>query len=336
MSAQRVLYIASDSDDYQSDALFHGLRSVLGERVVDIPRRDQLYRDYPETLRRGRYGRGFTLYGLLDDIPLDRTSTWERLGDGEYDLVVIGDIWRCWGAYVQFARFASQGVRFAVVDGADAPAPYPYAGRWWRDRRSWLLPRAHTRVPYFKRELTPETRWFRSFLTTPPPVARRLGPLRNMHPISFGIPEQHVVDAPPPKTKDFTAHVIDPEVAARVGGATSYAFEDQDAYYADLRASRFGVTIKREGWDALRHYELAAAGLVLCFRDLDAKPRTCAPHGLDRSNCLVYRDADDLLRQIDALDDTRYAELQHGSLTWARANTTRALAERFLRTLEVS
>ena len=68
-----------------------------------------------------------------------------------------------------------------------------------------------------------------------------------MHPISFGIPEQHVVDAPPPKTQDFPAHVIDPEVAARVGGATSYAFADQDAYYADLRASRFGVTIKREG-----------------------------------------------------------------------------------------
>ena len=336
MSEPRILYVASDSDDYQSDALFHGLRTVLGERVVDIPRRDQLYSDYPEAWRRQRYGRGFTLYGLLDDLPLDRTSSWERLAGGEYDVVVIADIWRCWGAYVQLLRFADEGVRIVVVDGADTPAPYPYAGQWWRDRRSWLLPRAHTRVPYFKRELTPQTRWFRSFLTVPPAIGKRLGPPRNMHPISFGIPEQHVVDAPPPKTQDFPAHVIDPEVAARIGGATSYAFDDQDAYYADLRASRFGVTIKREGWDAMRHYELAAAGLVLCFRGLDDKPATCAPHGLSRDNCLVYSDADDLLRQIDALDEGRYAELQAASLAWVRNNTTRALAERFLQAVEAA
>ena len=81
---------------------------MLGDRVVDVPRRDQLYADYPETWREQRYGRGFTLYGLLEDIPLDRTSTWERLGDGEYDLVVIGDIWRCWGTYVQLLGFADR------------------------------------------------------------------------------------------------------------------------------------------------------------------------------------------------------------------------------------
>jgi hypothetical protein len=154
-----------------------------------------------------------------------------------------------------------------------------------------------------------------------------------MRPISFGIPEEHLVAAPPEKTKDFPEHVVDEEVAARTGKATKYAFADEAAYYADLRASRFGITTKRGGWDCMRHYEVAASGMVMCFRQLDLKPATCAPHGLHRGNCLVYEDADDLFAQIDALSEERYAELQAASLQWARENTTRALAERFLRSL---
>lgn len=331
----RVLYLASDSDDYQSDSLFLGLRAVLGDRVVDVPRRDQLYADYPDEWRRELYGRGFTLYsGHLEDIKLDRTESWERLADGEYDLVVVGDIWRCFGTFAQILPFLGEDkVRCAVVDGSDSPAPYPYAPHWWRRPLYWTAPRAHRRFPYYKRELLPETLWFRSYLTIPPPVARRLRPPKNMRPISFGIPEQHVVDAPPPKTKDFPEHCVDAELAPRIGKATRYAFEDEAAYYADLRASRFGITTRRGGWDCLRHYELAASGLVLCFRDLDRKPATCAPHGLHAGNCLIYRDADDLLAQISALDEARYAELQAASLQWARENTVRALAERFLRSL---
>ena len=120
-----------------------------------------------------------------------------------------------------------------------------------------------------------------------------------MKPISFSIPAARSWPRRrPPKSKDWPAHVVDPEVAPRVGAQTAYAFADAAAYHADLRASRFGVTTKRAGWDALRHYEIAAAGAVPCFRDLDRKPATCAPFGLDRTTAISYRDADDLLRQV--------------------------------------
>jgi hypothetical protein len=69
---------------------------------------------------------------------------------------------------------------------------------------------------------------------------------------------------------------------------------------------------------------------VLCFRELDRKPKTCAPFGLDRTNALVYRDADDLLAQISALGHDRYATLQAGAIAWARANTTTARAQELL------
>jgi len=38
--------------------------------------------------------------------------------------------------------------------------------------------------------------------------------------------------------------------------------------------------MKRGGWDCLRHYEIAAAGAVPCVRQLEGKPSSCAPHGL--------------------------------------------------------
>jgi hypothetical protein len=157
-----------------------------------------------------------------------------------------------------------------------------------------------------------------------------------MRPISFGIPEHLVAAGVPPKTKDFPVHVVDVEVAERVGAATSYAFADEDAYYADLRATRFGITTKRGGWDCMRHYEVAASGCVLCFRDLSAKPASCAPHGLDASNTLEYADADALLARIESLSAADERELQEAALAWARDNTTRAVASRFLRALGYS
>ena len=113
-------------------------------------------------------------------------------------------------------------------------------------------------------------------------------------------------------------------------------FDAEEDYYADLRASRFGVTTKRAGWDCLRHYELAANGCVPCFRDLDRKPGSCAPHGLDESNCVSYHDADELMAKLEAVDEDEYERLQRGALRWARANTTRERALEFLRALDLA
>jgi hypothetical protein len=325
----RVLYVASDSEDYLGDSVFHGLRLLLGDQVVDTPRRDPLYADFPQEWRSRQYGRGFTLYsGSLPAQDVDRTRTRERLMDGEFDLVVIGDIWRCYGEFAELLPLAGD-TPIAVLDGPDSEAPVPYEPTWWRRPSVWFLPRPHRHATYFKRELTPRTTWFRSYLLNP--FARR--PPRGMRPISFGIPEHLVAAGVPAKTKDFPLHIVDPEVAPRVGGSTSYGFEDEDAYYADLRASRFAITTKRGGWDCMRHYEVAASGCVICFKQLHTKPSTCAPHGLDPTNTLDYEDADDLLRKIQALTPERERELQEAALAWARDNTTRAVARRFLEAL---
>jgi hypothetical protein len=296
--------------------------------VVDFPKRDASYRTYPHPER--LYGRGFTLYGLLDDIDVDRRLVMDRARQGAYDLIVFGDIWRYFGSYVELLP-SLDNTRLAFLDGADYPPPYPYGSAFWRVPQWWTLPRAHKRGTYFKRELTTATVQRRYFLPVPSRLAERLPFAKAIRPIAFSIPEEKIVDAPPPKTKPFGAHIVDPEVAGRVGAATSHVFERESDYYGDLQASRFGITTKRAGWDCLRHYEIAANGCVPCFRDLERKPPRCAPHGLEPGiNCLSYGTVDDLMRQIESLGEEQYNALQGGALAWARANSTRRRAAAFL------
>jgi hypothetical protein len=326
----RILFLTTAGEDYLADGLLHGLRTLLGTTVVDFPKAEFLYDSYPLERRGELYGHGFSLYGLLPDLPVDRQRVFERARHGGFDLIVFADIWNAFGNFVGLAPMISE-TPMAVLDGADREEPYPYAGTWWRRRAWWTLPRAHTRAIYFKREITPLTGWFRSFLLMPPVLASRLPSIRRMREISFSIPAEKILGEPPAaKTRLLASHVVDPEVATRLGVGTSYAFSDEAEYYADLQSARFGITGKRAGWDCLRHYEQAANGCVPCFRDLDRKPARCAPHGLNDTNCVPYRDVDDLMRRLDAIDDSDYRSLQEGALAWARANSTVRRAEQFL------
>lgn len=335
MPGSALLFLQANSEDYLADSLLHGLRLVLGEAVVDVPRRDALYDDYPPERRPALYGRGFTLYARLPEPPgIDRSGWLERALAGAFGTIVIGDIHRNWEPWLalrpHLRRLRELGVRIAAVDGGDGPVMYPHGPTWWKRMRPRPLPRAHGRVLFFKRELQTLTWWIRYYGFAPPPLAERLL-RRHVRPIAFSIPEEHLATGSEPKTKLLATRVTDPEVAELVAGsALAHVFDAETDYYADLRASRFGVTTKKAGWEALRHYEIAASGCVPCFRDLDRKPPTAAPFGLDASNCVPYRDPRALLDEIGAMDEERYASLRAGALGWARRNTTRARAEQLL------
>jgi hypothetical protein len=329
-----VLFLHSNAEDYLADSLLHGLRSLLGADVVDVPRRDSLY----AVADRSRvYGRGFTLYGTLPEVDVDRGWPIDRALRGEFDVIVLGDIWRYWGPWAQMRsrllELKRKGVTLVAVDGSDSEVMYPHGPVYWKGMRPWPQPRAAGRIPFFKRELTPLTARLRYYGALPANVAqRRLS--RHVRPIAFSIPEEKLAAGDEPKTRLLATHVVDPEVQALVPGtATSYAFDEEADYVADLRGARFGITTKRHGWDCMRHYEQAAAGCVPCFRDLHRKPGTCAPHGLDETNCVPYADARELLRRIEAMDEQEYARLRAGALDWARRNTTRVRAREFLQAI---
>lgn len=319
----KILFFTSSTEDYLGDSILHGLRTIYGEDCVDFPKCEALYKNCSSTTIGQVRGKGFTLYsGLLDDIEIDRFNIAAKITKGYFDLIIISDIQRQFGWFVQFRPWLNSK-NTIILDGADTHQPYPARGFWWRRPYFWFLPKAHKKFLYFKREWTSETHfnlWMRAF---PKSIRKYFPQPINLRTVSFGIPEEKIVNFTPGKTKNFPKHIVDPEVASIIPRSfTSYAFDCEKDYYEDLQRSRFGITTKRSGWDCLRHYEIAANGAVPCFRNLHLKSITCAPHGLNLKNTIFYKNADDLMRQINNLSPEEYTNLQAEALKWVRENTT--------------
>ena len=316
----KILFLTESREDYLADSLLHGLFS-LGLEVVDYPRKDVLFSGYQTCSAApdiGVRGHGFTLYHLLSDRPVDRSYVIQRLEYGWFDLVIIGQIWRQWGLLLDLAPFL-QKVPVVLLDGDDDTRLFHHSGTRLR-RFGWQpFPIRSTRCIYLKRELlghVTQGRWCKVL------------------PASFSIPAEKIREVDiSSKSKYFASHCVDPEVASACQLFTSYAFSSEEAYYSDLSASRYAVTMKRGGWDCLRHYEIAAAGALPCVRHLETKPVSCAPHGLQAGvNCLSYQNWPDLRQQLKTLDANpiRYQRLLQSSAIWVRQNTTTAAANRLL------
>lgn len=316
----RVLFLTESREDYLSDSLLHGLVS-LGLEVVDYPRKQVLYAGHQTCSIQpslGLRGHGFTLYGLLPNRGVDRSFVIQRLEEGWFDLVVIGQIWRQWGQLLDLAPLL-QEVPVVLLDGDDDTRLFHRSGTRIR-RYGWqLFPIRSGRCFYLKREWQGERAQDRHC---------------QILPASFSIPAEKIREVDlVSKQQRFASHCVDSEIAQSCGLSTAYAFASEEAYYDDLAASRFAVTTKRGGWDCLRHYEIGAAGAVLCFRQLEAKPPTCAPHGLQAGlNCVSYQDWPDLKKQLDYLDANlrEYQCLLKASGDWVRQHTTTAAAQRLL------
>lgn len=318
----RILFFHANIANYLTDGLMLGLRKLGNVEVVDLPRMDYLYGDATAAMLQKTGSGGRTLYGGLqqetDSVKSSRIF-WQRELDS-YDLFVFADISHTADIFQNIYRKLGSSVakkKMVSVDGYDQPQRFPYFNRKERMLHTpWQFLYATNRVRYFKRE----------------------GQNRKTLPISMSIPSEAIEEiAPAAKTQEFVGYNVDPELAdwfpmqaAAPLGQRHFVFETEEDYNAELRRSRFGITTKRAGWDCLRHYEYAAKGVVLCFRDLDKKPVASAPHGLDFTNCIIYHSAAHLRQQIDALTPEAYARLQEGGYAWVRRHTTVEVAKRFL------
>jgi len=234
----KILFIGDPrNQDYQQDVLFHGLRCLFGDDVVDHEPLWFMYRDGiaargidPATL----YGRGFTLYGLLDGMDrIDRSDLPRRIRARAFDLVIYGGARRNQALLLDV--FEAYGDRVVFVDGEDDQginAAFLHRGL------------------YFKRELTQS--------------------MPGLLPIGFGIPEEKILADPPEKTRDVA--FITP------ADRSTYVYETEAEYYGDYARSRLGVTMKKAGWDCLRHYEIMANHCIPLFRDLAQCPSMTMTH----------------------------------------------------------
>jgi hypothetical protein len=334
----KVLFLNSNSPDYLAESLFHGLRKLLGNDCVDVPKMDAMYAPLNEGVKAKLGNNGFSIYGLLEDNTelVSRRFYWQRDVES-YDLIVAAEVWENWDIFWQlYKRFPHKN--FAVVDGEDIPALFPYNNMNFRFRKlphSFFAP--VRKVKYFKREIGTGAecygveKYFPSFLHGLFRIPK------DIYPVSMSIPEEKITRlTPKDKKQQFVSYLIDKDLAKLTNtnfsdkGEKKHKFSDEKDYYADLKNSKFGATSKREGWDCLRHYEYAANGVVLCFKDLSSKNPRCAPYDLNSSNTIEYSDANGLLARVTNMPEREYEVLLTATYKWIEDKTTQRVASNFL------
>lgn len=324
----KILAINHPQEDYLADTFLIGLKLLFGNQVFEYPVKEILYQESDISKVRGN---GFTYYQILSKHlkqPFHINSA-EEISD--FDWVIFTSIYRQYDIFVWLFPYLNPK-KTIVLDGEDKPNIFLYAGKYWKNPKNWFAKKPHHYFPYFKREITPKTFQSLFYKILPEFFFQSQNKLpKNIYPISFGIPDSKIVSQMPIKKKLFTEHIVDLEISKHLKKENRYVFTKEAEYYKDLQESQFGITTKRSGWDCLRHYELAANGCVLCFKNLHLKPKFCAPHDLvPGKNCISYTNYHDLMNQIHNLKPSEYEKLVFNTLEWVKTKRCTEIVKKIL------
>lgn len=230
----RVLFISGGGGpDYQCDMVFHGLRSLLGTDAVDCNRLDYMY---GATFEQDPNSKA-KLYGrgftLYGLLPNDDSV--DR-GDIERKITTKYFDLVIYGSIHRCQRYLSR-----VLSVYNEKNVVFIDGE---DEADYFYAPVIGRGVYYKRELLPI---FRPFA----------------EPISFAIPEEKICLQ---STKTKNVAFIDPRDRG------TYIYSTEEDYYTDYQESLFAFTMKKAGWDCLRHYEIVANHCIPIFLGLERCP----------------------------------------------------------------
>lgn len=289
-----------------------GLREILGDNCVDYPRKRILYHDFSDVPKDSLHGRGFSLYhSKMNDISPEARN----LSNQRFDFCMYGTAF-AWGMQ-DIPTLEKLCNKKFYIDGHDM---YGIAtkGKYIQCAGETVIGNQVT--PAFKGQLIQEE--------------------PDVYPTGVGLPESRILpidfsrkcqmyQSAYPRYANFEI----PDEANR----KHYIFTDEEKYYDDMANSWFGLTCKRGGWDAMRHYEIIAAGSVLLFRDYNLKPRYCSPGDLP---AIQYSTKDELQSIMNRLvvnnkPTEEYINILETQRKWLIENaTTKARASYIIKVLE--
>jgi hypothetical protein len=180
------------------------------------------------------HGRGFTIAKTLTDEGIDREDIEEKIISNYFDYVIYGASHRDDGRHYIQLVAEHYSPRRIVFING--------ADSW----RGTIQP---------EKINLPGIHFMRERLTND-----------KSHPLSFSIPKEIIVNEVP--TKEYYLMPLVP------GVASTYIYNDQEAYYNMYQKSLFGLTWKKAGWDCLRHYEILSQGCLPLFLDIHHLPLT--------------------------------------------------------------
>jgi len=167
----KILFISSaHQPDYLCDALYHGLKTEYG---TDVESANEMWYMYDTLLgdeKQYLYGRGFTLYGLLNseikNVP-DVADIIAKISNRFYDYIIYGSIRECKLFFNNvLENYTANKIIF--IDGVD---------------RTSIEKDLVKKGLYFKRELLQDS--------------------PSIYPISFAIPAENIINDIPVKIRDW-------------------------------------------------------------------------------------------------------------------------------------
>lgn len=88
---------------------------------------------------------------------------------------------------------------------------------------------------------------------------------KNLLPITFSIPSSKLTTQSMNKTQEYATCIP--------GQPETYIFKSEQPYYEDYQKSYYGVTMKKAGWDCMRHYEILGNNCIPYFVGLEDCPK---------------------------------------------------------------
>lgn len=141
------------------------------------------------------------------------------------------------------------------------------------------------------------------------------------YPISFSIPTEKFKEIRSRlSTSTNKLYILSPLIP---GNSATYIYETEDSYYRQYNESYFALTMKKGGWDCMRHYEIILAGCLPYFIDIEQCPE----------NTMALWDKQMLL-EANALYRNSFENKSIDSVTSEDLAAYNALLERFLAHLE--
>jgi len=86
-----------------------------------------------------------------------------------------------------------------------------------------------------------------------------------LHPITFSIPEQKVLASITQVKTKILSDLIP-------GKLDTYIYNNENDYYNEYKTSYFATTMKKDGWDCMRHYEIISNGCLPYFPNIEQCP----------------------------------------------------------------
>ena len=195
-----------------NDMVFHGLRSLFGSDVVDYNEAWYMYEDFKKYWadrvpgKGMEYGRGFTLYGRLPKLKIDRDDLENKLTHHYFDKIIYGSITRNSKFLLGLSSLNYKQKDVIIIDGEDNQNI---------DGDMSLF------GTYYKREFSDEfINW-------------------NIKPINFCIPKELIVNSVPNKEKDY-ANIIPGDKSTYIYTEENPYFEDYQKSYFGVTGKKGG------------------------------------------------------------------------------------------------